>query len=177
MDPFIGEIRLFPFNFAPANWALCNGQIISIASNTALFSIIGTTYGGNGQTTFALPNLQGSTVTGVGQSPGLSDWVWGEQAGENQVTLINSELPQHNHLMVGMNTAGDLTAPAAGAFLAKDGRGGGVTTFMASSAAANTTLSPLALSPTGGGQAHENRQPYLVLNYCIALAGVYPVRN
>lgn len=178
MDPFIGEIRLLPFSFAPRNWALCNGQILSIASNTALFSIIGTTYGGNGTTTFQLPNLQGQVVTGVGQGPGLRAWDWGEQFGDNGVTLISTEMPAHNHTLTGLNNLGSLSSPAANTYLAKDGRSGGIVNYMqAAPGTLNTAMAPPTLGISGDGQPHENRQPFLALNYCIALYGVFPARN
>ncbi len=179
MEPFIGEIRLLPFSFAPKNWALCNGQILPIQSNTALFSIIGTTYGGNGTTNFQLPNLQGQVVAGVGQGPGLSPWSWGEQQGENGVTLLTTEIPAHNHLITAMNNPGNASTPAADAYLAKDVRGGsgGTINYMLTPGATNTTMAPQTIGVSGGSQAHENRQPFLALNYCIALAGVFPARN
>lgn len=178
MEPFIGEIRLLPFSFAPKNWALCNGQILPIQQNTALFSIIGTTYGGNGTTNFQLPNLQGQVVAGVGQGPGLSLWSWGEQQGENGVTLLTTEIPAHNHLITAMNNPGSAPTPAADAYLAKDVRGGaGVINYMLTPGAANTAMAPQTIGVTGGNTAHENRQPFLALNYCIALAGVFPARN
>jgi microcystin-dependent protein len=163
MEPFIGEIRLLPFSFAPKNWALCNGQILPIQQNTALFSIIGTTYGGNGTTNFQLPNLQGQVVAGVGQGPGLSPWSWGEQQGE----------------ITAMNNPGNASTPAADAYLAKDVRGGsgGTINYMLTPGTINTTMAPQTIGVAGGGVAHENRQPFLALNYCIALAGVFPVRN
>ncbi|PIW60182.1 tail fiber protein [Shewanella sp. CG12_big_fil_rev_8_21_14_0_65_47_15] len=178
MDPFIGEIRLLPFSFAPHNWALCNGQILSIASNTALFSIIGITYGGNGTTTFQLPNLQGQVVAGVGQGPGLRTWDWGEPFGENDVTLLATEMPAHNHTLTGLNNPGTLPSPAANTYLAKDGRSGGFVNYMqAAPGTLNTAMAPQTLGISGGGQAHENRQPFIALNYCIALYGVFPARN
>jgi len=177
MEPFVGEIRLLPFSFAPKNWALCNGQLLAIQSNTALFSIIGTTYGGNGTTTFQLPNLQGQTVAGVGAGPGLSDWSWGETRGENSVALVATEMPAHSHSVTGYNNPGTAATPAANAYLARDTRGGGVVNYMLTPGAANAAMGPQALQPTGGGQPHENRQPFIALNYCIALYGVFPARN
>ncbi len=179
MDPFIGEIRLLPFSFAPHNWALCNGQILSISSNTALFSIIGVTYGGNGTTTFQLPNLQGQVVAGVGQGPGLRTWDWGEQFGENGVALLSTEMPAHNHMLTGLNNPGTLPSPAANTYLAKDARGGGgiVNYMQAAPGTLNTSMAPQTLGISGGGLPHENRQPFIALNYCIALYGVFPARN
>jgi microcystin-dependent protein len=178
MEPFIGEIRLLPFSFAPKNWALCNGQLLAIQSNTALFSIIGITYGGNGTTTFQLPNLQGQTVAGVGAGPGLSDWSWGETRGENSVALGATEMPAHTHALNGFNNVGTAATPAANTYLARDGRtGGGIVSYALTPGAANAQMDPQALQPSGGGQPHENRQPFLALNYCIALTGVFPQRN
>jgi microcystin-dependent protein len=179
MDPFIGEIRLLPFSFAPHNWALCNGQTLAIQSNTALFSIIGTTYGGNGTTNFQLPNLQGQVVAGVGQGPGLRDWAWGEQDGADSVTLLSTEMPAHNHTLTGLNNPGTLPSPTASTYLAKDARGGsGVVTYMQTAPGTlDTAMAPQTLGLNGGGEAHENRQPVIALNYCIALTGVFPARN
>lgn len=178
MEPFVGEIRLLPFSFAPKNWALCNGQILAIQSNTALFSIIGTAYGGNGTTNFQLPNLQGQVVAGVGQGPGLSPWSWGEQQGEDGVTLLTTEIPAHNHLITAMNNPGSASTPAADTYLAKDVRGGaGVINYMLAPGVTNTVMAPQTIGVTGGNTAHENRQPFLALNYCIALYGIYPPRN
>ena len=180
MDQFIGEIRVFPYNFAPRDWVLCNGQLMSIANNTALFSILGTTYGGDGKTTFAVPNLMGQVVPGVGRGPGLSLWNLGQAEGEDQVTLIETEMPAHNHPLIALNTNGATATPDESSFLAKDVRGGGGTvSYMNNSQglAPNTTMSPMAVAPSGGGQAHENRQPYLALNFCIAVDGTYPPRN
>lgn len=177
MDPFLGEIRLLPFNFAPRNWALCNGQILPIQQNTALFSIIGTTYGGNGVSNFQLPNLQGRVVGGVGTGPGLSSWDWGEERGEDGVILQLTEIPAHNHLINAYNNPGTAATPSATTYLARDTRGGGVTSYMAAVANANVQMAPETIGSTGNNVAHENRQPFLVLNYCIALQGVFPARN
>lgn len=177
MDPFIGEIRLLPFNFAPKNWALCNGQLLPIQQNTALFSIIGTTYGGNGVNNFQLPNLQGRVVGGVGTGPGLSSWDWGEERGEDGVVLQLNEIPAHNHLITAYNNPGTVSTPSATTFLARDTRSGGVTSYMAATANANAQMAAQTIGVTGGNLPHENRQPFLVLNYCIALQGVFPARN
>jgi len=179
MDPFIGEIRLLPFTFAPQGWALCNGQMLSIPHNTALFSILGTTYGGDGKSTFALPDLEGRAVPGAGQGQGLQHWDLGKAAGEDAVTLRQSEMPQHHHNLTGLDSLGAKAAPAGDTFLAQDGRGGqGNIDYLApSSEPLNTQLAPRALNPNGSGQAHENRQPFLSLNFCIALEGIYPSRS
>lgn len=178
MDPFIGEIRLLPFNFAPRDWALCNGQLLAIQSNTALFSIIGTTYGGNGTSNFQLPNLQGRVVAGVGQGPGLRQWDWGEMYGDASVSLNIPSMPAHNHSITAMNNSGTAATPTTDAYLAKDVRGGGgAVNYMQSGGAPNTTMAAQVIGVVGGSQPHENRQPFLALNYCIALVGVYPQRN
>lgn len=177
MEPFIGEIRLFPFNFAPRDWALCDGQLLPISTNTALFSIVGTTYGGDGRNTFGLPNLQGQVVVGVGQGPGLSDWMWGERYGADEVTLISAQIPAHNHLLTGLNNPGTLPTPESNSYLAKDTRAGGLVNYMKAGGAPNTTMAVQTLGVSGGNQSHENRQPFLALNYCIALFGIFPSRN
>ena len=169
-DPFIGEIKLFPYSFAPRGWALCQGQLLSISQNTALFSLIGTTYGGNGQTTFALPDLRGRVAVSAGQGPGLSSYELGEAVGSESVSLAESELPAHSH-QVSVNGAGSGSKKPTNRFL---GRASSGTTYAGS--ANGKTLNPEAVMPSGGGQAHENRPPLLTLNYCIALEGIYPSR-
>jgi microcystin-dependent protein len=166
-EPFLGEIRIFGFNFAPRGWAFCNGQILSIAQNTALFSLLGTTYGGNGQTTFALPNLQSRVPVHFGQGPGLSSYALGQQAGTESVTLLVTQLPQHNHT-VGASTQSDITGNPTGNVPA-----GGASYDTTANAAMSSTM----IGQTGGNQPHENLQPYLALNFCIALAGIFPSRN
>jgi microcystin-dependent protein len=169
-EPFLGEIRLFPYNFAPRGWAFCQGQILSIAQNTALFSLLGTTYGGNGQTTFALPDLRGRVPVSSGQGPGLSFYTLGEEAGVESVTLSQQQMPQHNH-QVQVNNAGSATGRPSGAYP-------GQTSGNAYAPSTDgTTFAPQAISNSGGSQPHENRQPYLALNYCIALEGIFPSRN
>lgn len=166
-EPFIAEVRIFPYNFAPRGWAFCNGQILSIAQNTALFSLIGTTYGGNGQTTFALPNLQGRTPVGVGQGPGLSSYTQGEEGGLEAVTLTPQELPVHTHTLNAVSDAATSGTPSGAMQLAT----------------ANTSIYGPAqnLTPMAGlgsaAQPHNNRQPFLVLHFCIALQGIFPSRN
>ena len=178
MEQFIGEIRAFPFSFAPKDWALCNGQLLAISSNTALFAILGTTYGGNGTTTFGLPDLQGRVVVGAGQGPGLSPWTLGEMVGEDSVTLLSPQMPAHSHQITGMNNPGTETAPNAACYLSRDVRGGsGVIQYMQTGGNPSTAMEPNTLLPNGGSTPHENRQPFLVLNYCIALRGTFPARN
>ncbi len=173
-EPFVGEIRIFAGNFAPRGWALCNGQILSIAQNTALFSLLGTTYGGNGQTTFALPNLQDRSPLHRGQGPGLTPRSLGETSGTATVTLITSEMPAHTHQPQADAAGGGQTSPASASW----GAGGrGRPAAYSSSANPGATLSPQALAMTGGAQPHNNRSPYLGVNFIIALQGIYPARN
>jgi microcystin-dependent protein len=161
--PFLAQISTFAFNFAPRGWALCNGQTLPISQNQALFSLLGTTYGGNGTTTFALPNLQGSFALDVG-----TGYTQGQTGGEANHTLTIPELPAHNHPLVAANVAGALPSPVT-AFP-------GVLTDEGYSGAATTTLGT-GSSPTGGSQPHPNMPPYLVVNFCIALAGIFPSRS
>jgi microcystin-dependent protein len=179
--PFVAEIRIFPYNFAPTGWALCNGQILPIAQNTALFSLIGTYYGGNGQSTFALPNLMGMVALHQGQGAGLSAYFLGQSAGSETVALLQTEIPGHNHSFNVTNTVGTVTA-SGGNQLAKGQKGNVVTGVtqarVYSTGASNSTLNPTtAMGPTGGDQPHNNLMPYMALNYCIALQGVFPPRT
>jgi microcystin-dependent protein len=167
-EPFLGQIQSFGFNFAPRGWAMCNGQLLSIAQNTALFSLLGTTYGGNGQTTFALPNLQSRIPLHFGQGPGLSQYDLGQQAGEETVTLISTQMPQHNHLLNASSAVKLNTTPA--------GSGLGAAQIY-TTAALDSVLNPQEIGFTGGSQPHDNLQPYLAINWCIALEGIFPSRN
>jgi len=171
-DPFVAEIRIFPFNFAPKGWAFCDGQILPISQNTALFALLGTTYGGDGKSTFALPDLQGSTPMQQGQGPGLSLRDLGEIGGEQNVTLLQTEMPSHTH---GVQAAGanDSASPASNAW------GSGQKGFgnVYAGPPPNVNMSPLATSVTGGSLPHNNMMPYLGLNFCIALQGVFPPRT
>jgi microcystin-dependent protein len=171
MDPYIGEIRMFAGNFAPRGWALCNGQLLSIAQNTALFSLLGTMYGGNGQTTFGLPDLRGRVPLHFGQGPGLTPYAQGELSGSETVTLTTNEMPSHNHGANGNQAGGNSPSPA-GRYWAMSSRRD---TMYASSA--NVAMQPQALDLTGNGQPHDNMQPYLTVNYIIALQGLYPPRS
>jgi len=181
-DPFVAEIRIFPFNFAPTGWAFCNGQIMPISQNTALFSLLGTMYGGDGKSTFALPNLQGSAATQFGQGPGLQTWYEGETQGSDYVTLLESEMPSHNHTLNVTSAVGTSNAPAGGQ-LAKGQKGNLQASNSAkvySSAASpqpNTGMNPFSLSIAGGSLPHNNMMPYLTLNFCIALQGIFPPRS
>lgn len=173
MDQFIGEIRIFPFNFAPTGWAQCNGQLLPIAQYTALFSLLGTTYGGNGYNNFALPNLQGRVPLQPGQGQGLSPYDLGQTAGNKSVTLLVSEIPVHAHTIQYGSSGFAQESPTGHLLMDIQGRRG---------AAAYTEKSNLrsmgagAVAPTGGSQPHNNMQPYLTLNFCMALQGVFPQR-
>ena len=170
-DPFVAEVRIFPFNFAPTGWALCNGQILPLSQNTALFSLLGTTYGGDGKSNFALPNIQGRAVMQPGQGPGLSLHDLGEEGGEQAVTLLETEIPSHRHTF-NTSVRPDDSLDAGG--LAP---GTGNNMYVAAAGATTTNASPQALAAVGGTQPHNNMQPYLTLNFNIALQGVYPARN
>ena len=161
--PYLGEIRIFSFNFAPKGWEQCNGQLLAINQNQALFSLLGTTYGGDGRVNFALPNLQGR----LPMHPG-NNLVLGESAGEAAHTLLSAEIPQHTHLAYATNAPPSAGSLAGNVWAAGNG---------AFAATANTSMYPLALANTGGSQPHENRSPYLALNVCIALVGIFPSQN
>lgn len=170
-DPFVAEIRIFPFNFAPKGWAWCNGQLMPISQNTALFSLLGTTYGGDGKTTFALPDLQGRAPMHPGQGPGLSLHDLGETSGSETVTLLESEIPAHSHGLQGDEDDASFMTPQ-NMYLAS-----GNQMYLSSNPTPNTTLAPSALAPAGGDQPHNNMMPYLTLYFCIALQGVFPPRG
>src|SRR4051812_16786094 len=170
MDPFVAEIRIFPFNFAPKGWAFCDGQILPLSQNTALFSLLGTTYGGNGQTTFALPNLQGSAPMHPGQGPGLSLHDLGQTGGSETVTLLQSEMPAHTHALQANAAPADLQLPGNDRSMARSNGGNAYETPLGTTA----SMAPESLSPAGGSQPHNNMQPYLTLNFNIALQGVFP---
>jgi microcystin-dependent protein len=174
-DPFVGQIALFGFNFAPKGWAFAAGQLMPISQNTALFSLLGTNYGGDGKSTFGLPNLRnGLTPIGAGQGPGLSQYFIGETGGSETVTLLTSEMPSHNHLIGVNNQTANFTAPAQA--LLSDGKNT-FKAYLPAGTAFNQQLKPAAIGIAGGGQPHENRQPFLTLNFCIALQGVFPARG
>ena len=170
-QPYLGEIRLFPYNFAPRSWAFCNGQIMAISQMTALFSLLGTTYGGNGQTTFALPDLRGRRAISSGQGPGLQFYDLGQVSGVETVTLIQTEMPQHTHSVLASTSDSSSKNPSQNIL------GGTASPVYAAVATANATLAPQTIGMAGGSQPHENRAPYLTLNYCIAMEGIYPSRN
>lgn len=167
-EPFLAEIRIFAGNFAPRGWAFCNGQILAIAQNTALFSLLGTTYGGNGQTTFALPDLRSRVPVHAGQGPGLSSVNLGEVSGTETVTLTVNEMPTHPHTANASNGASSASRP-----------GGGVPASGGAYAPSpdGAVMNPAMIGNTGGSQPHNNRQPYLGLNFIIALEGIFPSRN
>ncbi len=177
-DQYLGEIRMAGFNFAPRGWALCNGQLLAIAQNTALFSLLGTTFGGNGVSTFQLPNLQSRVPIHMGQGVGLSTYVIGQSAGTEDVTLLSAHMPSHNHLISASSTTGTVTSPS-GTFAAQINSGTPRAPVVADafSNTANVTMAPTALSMSGGNQPHSNIQPYLTINFIIALSGIFPSRN
>lgn len=169
MDPFVAEIRIFPFNFAPKGWAWCDGQLLPLSQNTALFSLLGTTYGGNGKSNFALPDLQGRCPMHPGQGPGLSLHDLGETGGSETVTLLESEIPSHSHTLRASPDDGDIRPPSANRSLAK--------AVMYATGNANTAMAAEVLAPAGGDQPHNNLQPYLTFYFNIALQGVFPPRG
>jgi microcystin-dependent protein len=174
-EPFLGEIRMFGGNFAPRGWAFCNGQILAIAQNTALFSLLGTTYGGNGQTTFALPDLRGRVPMHWGQGPGLTPRSLGETGGSENVTLLSNQMPAHTHSLNANTNQGETFSPGGGvAAAAVDSSQQPLNIY---STTANTTMSPQAIAAAGGSQPHDNMQPFECVSFIIALEGIYPSRN
>lgn len=174
-EPFLGEISMVGFTFAPLGWALCNGQLLPINTNTALFSLLGTTYGGNGVTTFALPNFQGRFPTHFGQGPGLSPRSQGEAAGSENVTLIQTQMPAHTHILSANDNTTGIAATGANNYLNTKTESGESIAATGLNAAAG--LNVQTISVTGGSQPHENMPPYLVVNFIIALQGIFPSRN
>lgn len=179
MEPYLGQIQLFGFNFPPRGWAFCHGQLLSITQNSALFALLGTTYGGDGVTTFGLPDLRGRVAIGHGQGPGLSIYDLGQQGGTESVTLLSNQMPAHTHQLMVSNAAGT-TDVANGNYLAN----GAVTIARGNTVPANLystsqggQLNQAAVGVQGGNLPHENRQPYLAMNYCIAVQGIFPPRN
>ena len=170
-DPFVAEIRIFPFNFAPKGWAWCDGQLLPLSQNTALFSLLGTTYGGNGKSNFALPDLQGRAPMHPGQGPGLSLHDLGETGGSETVTLLESEIPAHPHGLFCSAVAAD-SPLATGLFTGVPGADN-----LYVPPAALASMSGQALAPAGGDAPHNNLQPYLTFYFCIALQGVFPPRT
>jgi microcystin-dependent protein len=173
-DPFVAEIRIFPFNFAPRGWAWCDGQLLPLSQNTALFSLLGTTYGGNGKSNFALPDLQGAAVMHPGQGPGLSLYDLGQIGGAETVSLLESEIPSHRHALGPLNEAATSNRASQQHVARPFGRGNNLYT------SATSPLVPMnasMLAPTGGDQPHNNMMPYLTFYFCIALQGVFPPRT
>ena len=178
MDPFVAEIRIFGCNFAPTGWAQCSGQILPISQNTALFSLLGTTYGGNGQSNFALPNLQGRAAMHVGNNPpgpGLSLRDLGEMSGTETVTLLPTEMPVHTHVISTRVATGTNALPAGNVWGTVSTRRPALNFY--SLGASTRTMGLQAISSAGSNLPHNNLMPYLVLNYCIAMQGVYPPRS
>lgn len=175
MDPFLGEIKAVGFDFAPQGWALCNGQLISVSANTALFSLLGTTYGGNGTTDFALPNLNGRVVVGVGQSSGTSPYVLGQSGGSESVTLSLAQIPQHLHALQTSDQMANVPASSGNYLPSNGGKGGGANLY-AGSVGTLQSMNQSSIGPAGSSQGHPNVQPYCVLTYIIALQGIYPSR-
>lgn len=171
-DPFVAEIRIFPFNFAPKGWAWCDGQLLPLSQNTALFSLLGTTYGGNGKSNFALPDLQGRAPMHPGQGPGLSLHDLGETGGSETVTLLESEIPSHSHAVKTVPETGDVNQPA-GLSISNAAQGNVYTSTLNPV----TFLSDQTLAPAGGDQPHNNMMPYLTFYFNIALQGVFPPRT
>jgi microcystin-dependent protein len=171
--PFLGEIRMVGFTFPPKGWALCNGQILSISQNSALFSLLGTTYGGNGTSTFALPDLRSRVPIHAGQGIGLSPYVQGEQTGTESVVLAFSQMPSHNHTVNGVASGGNQASPAGGS-PAIESTG---TSLDYSNATPSSPMNAAMLSPAGSNQPHNNIQPVLCVNFVIALQGIFPSRN
>jgi len=180
MDPFIAQITPLPCNFAPRGWAVCQGQLLSISQNTAMFSLLGTNFGGDGVRTFALPDLRGRVPIGFGQGAGLSLYQIGEVGGEELVQIDASTYPAHSHTLSATASAASANTP--GSLFEGEGqtggRGGVVDLALYSATGPATTLAPAALTAAaGGGQPHNNRQPYLAVNFCIALQGIFPARS
>ncbi|MEO8135992.1 MAG: tail fiber protein [Betaproteobacteria bacterium] len=172
-DPFVAEIRMFGGNFAPTGWAKCNGQLLPLSQNTALFSLLGTMYGGNGQSTFALPNLEGATPIGTGQGAGLSERFQGEESGTEFVTLLATEMPLHNHFLRGNFNTADVNDPSPARTLARSSPG---SLYQSNTASNLTSMNVSGTTVTGGSLPHNNMQPFLVVNFIIAMQGVFPAR-
>ena len=172
-DPFVAEIRIFPFNFPPKGWAWCDGQLLPLSQNTALFSLLGTTYGGNGKSNFALPDLQGRAPMHPGQGPGLSLHDLGETGGSETVSLLESEIPSHSHALMCLPAPGDSPTPQANSIA----RVIGATPYQGPAGSALTMMSDQMVAPAGGDQPPNNLQPYLTFYFCIAMQGVFPPRT
>jgi microcystin-dependent protein len=175
-EPFIGQIQAFGFNFAPMGWAPCDGRTLNIAQNSALYALLGVTYGGNGTTTFNLPDLRGRVAISQGQGPGLGTYTIGQQVGSENVSINQNQMPAHAHAVMAATVAGNEACPT-GAVLAsvQDSEGNGIPLY--TKTAPNVAMAPAAIGSTGQGQGHENRQLTLVVNFCIALQGIFPTRD
>jgi microcystin-dependent protein len=172
-EPFIAEVRIFAGNFAPRGWAFCDGQLLPISQNTALFSLIGTTYGGDGRTTTQLPDLRGRTPMHAGRGPGLTDRRLGQRGGSEAITVTETQIPNHDHNAQAYTRPGDLADPSNRSLA----RSSGPNTYQSDATNNLTLMNSAALAPTGGSQAHNNMQPYLTLSFIIALVGLYPSRS
>lgn len=172
-DQFLAEIRIFPFNFPPVGWAFCNGQLMPISQNTALFALLGTYYGGDGKSTFGLPDMEGNAPLHQGQGQGLSERFLGEYAGSQNVTLIQTEIPSHVHTINAVGGIADSKGPDGNGFAVS--QNGNV--YTPGNGLPQVAMSPSTLTPTGNTTPHNNMQPYLTVNFCIALQGVFPQRN
>lgn len=173
-DPYLGEIRMFAGNFPPVGWAFCNGQLLPISPNTALFSILGTTYGGNGTTDFALPNLQARSPMHQGNGPGLTPRSWGDTGGEAAVTLSQAQLPAHAHAAVGTSVPASSDTPKANLWAVSQDRGG---TLYSDASSGLVPMAPATFAPAGGGAPHNNMPPYLAVSFIICLQGIFPPRG
>jgi microcystin-dependent protein len=171
-NPFVAEVRILPYNFAPKGWATCDGQLLPLSQNTALFSLLGTTYGGDGKSNFALPDLQGSVPLGPGDGGGLSEYVEGQNGGTETVTLLDSEMPLHTHTLSGFNDFGNNPNPSGNALANY-----GTKTYLPPPVQNAQTMAFQALPVAGASFPHNNDQPYLTLQFCIALQGVFPPRG
>ncbi|WP_022927746.1 phage tail protein [Patulibacter americanus] len=173
-DPFVAEIRPFPFTFAPKGWAFCDGQLMPISQNTALFSLLGTAYGGDGKSTFALPNLKGRAPIGTGQGNGLSNYTLGQESGSAQVILLEAEMPQHTHVLQASSDPAELQTPGPDRALARAAPG---RPYGTDPNADRVWMAAGTLAPVGSTEGHNNMPPVLAINYCIALQGVFPQRQ
>jgi microcystin-dependent protein len=167
-NQFLGQVQQFGFQFAPRGWAFCNGQLMSIAQNNALFALLGTTYGGDGVTTFAVPDMRGRIGLHFGQGPGLSNYTQGQASGTESVTLLSTQMPMHSHLLMASTGQKLVSTPNGNNLGASD-------SF--TNATLDSVMDPGSIGGTGGNQPHENRQPLLVINWCIATEGIFPSRN
>ncbi|PWK50753.1 phage tail protein [Pleionea mediterranea] len=177
-EPFIAEIRMWACNFAPRSWAFCNGQLLPISENTALFALIGTIYGGDGRTTMALPNLSDRVPMNPGNGPGLTPRRLGERSGQKEVTLTEAQLPQHDHILNGVAEGGNSGQPSEAHFMGQDvDSAAEIISYTSDQMSLNANLSPQSLANAGQSLAHENRQPLMGINFCIALQGLFPSRS